>query len=517
VKETIAKLKIENEELKSENNFLREKCENTENAYNQLLFNFKQFQRQLFGNKSERYLGDQQPDLFTDDLEETVDEDDDDEEELVVIRKKKRSKNNKPKFPPGLSRREVIIPADDDTCACGAKKKLLRYEITELLNYIPPVYEVIVQKREILVCAQGCDGSISIAANPPRVLPKVPATETVIANMIVSKLDDRQPLYHQEQQLSRRLGLDLSRDKLARWFIDSSKALQPLINLMKDQVIDYDVASADATSIQVLDEPNRLAQQKSYWYCIRGGPPKQKVILYDYNAQEHKQFLVDWFDGFKGYLHVDAQNIFDDLGEQENVWLVYCNSHSRRKFEPIAKSAKSDGLAKQALRTYRKLFKIEKEAKDMEPAQRCIYRLNNSKPILDEYKQWLENNYPKVLAKSPLGKAIAYNINHWPGLYRYLEDGRLEFDNNGTEREIKPGVIARKNFLFAYSVPGVNALCVHMSLIRTAILHGLDPYNYYVAVLKALPFCKTVEDYEALLPWNIMLQKQSQAKIAVAA
>ena len=141
------------------------------------------------------------------------------------------------------------------------------------------------------------------------------------------------------------------------------------------------------------------------------------------------------------------------------------------------------------------------------------YMLKCAKPLLDEHKKWLDANYPTVLPKSPLGKAFAYSLKRWDGLVRYLKDGRLEVDNNGTEREIKPGVIARKNFLFAKSVAGARALCVHMSLIRTALLHGFDPYKYYVAILECIPHCQTVEDYEALLPWNIELKRIRENKI----
>ena len=517
MKEIIEKQQKEIEELKAECKKLRERCQNFEHAYHQILFHFKQLQRDKFGRKSERYVANYtQPDIFADETEE-VGEEEEREDNIIQIDAHRRRKHKTHKFPPELPRREVIIKAEDTVCKCGLKKQLIRYEITEYLHYVPAVYEVIKQKREVLGCGRGCEGSISTAPNPPKILPKVSVTESVIADIIVTKMDDRQPLYHQEKQLSKRFGIDISRNNLARWFIESGKALQPLINLMKDQVIDYDVASADATSIQVLDEPNREPSQKSYWYCIRGGPPEQKVIVYDYNAEQHKNFLTEWFEGFKGYLHVDAQNIFDDLGAKEEVSLVYCNAHSRRKFEPIAKGANSEGLAKHAMYIYRKLFRIERAAKNMTPAERYSYRLEQSEPILTEYKQWLDTNYPQVLPKSPLGRAMAYNIKHWSGLCRYLQDGRLEFDNNGTEREIKPGVIARKNFLFAYSVPGVYALCIHMSLIRTAIHHGLDAYQYYVALLKQVPYCKTVEDYQALLPWNIKIKKVNDASIAAAA
>ncbi len=99
---------------------------------------------------------------------------------------------------------------------------------------------------------------------------------------------------------------------------------------MKDEVIDYDFASCDATSLQVLDEPGRNAETKSYTYCIRGGPPERSVILYEYNALLHKQFVTDWFEGFTGYLHVDGDNFFDMIGEKDKTHLVNCNAHARR-------------------------------------------------------------------------------------------------------------------------------------------------------------------------------------------
>jgi transposase len=157
------------------------------------------------------------------------------------------------------------------------------------------------------------------------------------------------------------------------------------------------------------------------------------------------------------------------------------------------------------MRYFRALYKIERKAKshNLTPEERYVLRQEESKPLVDKFKKWLDEIYPTVLPQSDFGKAINYAIKLWPGLIRFLEDGRLEVDNNGTEREIKPFVTSRKNFLFSYSVDGAHALCMHFSLIRTAKLHGLDPYCYYVKLLKGLPHCTRVEDYEKLLPWSI--------------
>lgn len=166
------------------------------------------------------------------------------------------------------------------------------------------------------------------------------------------------------------------------------------------------------------------------------------------------------------------------------------------------------------MRIYRQLYKIERDAKkqNLLPSQRYQLRQSKEKPILDDFKQWLLKVQPTLLPKSPLGKAVSYVIDHRDGLSLYLEDGRLEIDNNLTEQEIKMFVIIRKNFLFSTSVAGAEALCAHFSLLRSAIADGLEPYRYIKAVLDALPFCQTVENYEALLPWNICLDSELEQK-----
>jgi transposase len=154
---------------------------------------------------------------------------------------------------------------------------------------------------------------------------------------------------------------------------------------------------------------------------------------------------------------------------------------------------------------YKRLYKVERKAKDkpLTPEQRQKLKQKESRPIMEAFKQWLGKFAPTTLPKSLLGKAFRYTLKFWDGLCGYLDDGRLDMDNNLIEQEIKPFMIARQNFMFAASVDGANAFCLYFSLIRTAEKHNLDPYRYYVAVLEKIPYCKTVEEYEQLLPWNI--------------
>ena len=273
-------------------------------------------------------------------------------------RKKKKSEKE-------LPRRIEIIPATEEQkrCSCGCQKKVIRYETKEIINYQPAVFEIIEQRREVVVCEKGCDGAMMTAPAPLQVLPKISVSESFLSFLVVSKLDDRQPLYHLEKQLNERHGVDCSRQSMASWMIDLMAPMQPLYNLYKDQVIEYDISACDATTLHVLDEPGRKAETKSHMFCMRGGEPGKEVVLYEYNDREHKKFVADCFTGFHGYLHVDGDNFFEDMPDMPGVILVNCNAHGRRKFEPIAQGAKGRGLAKEAMRRYKELYTIEIKAK----------------------------------------------------------------------------------------------------------------------------------------------------------
>lgn len=493
--------------LTNQNQLLEKRCEQYAQAYDLMLAQIKELQRYRFGKKSERFIDPEHPQLSlfggADKFAQADAAGDTASDSLAVKSHARKRKANKPEKDLPVCIEIIPVAQEHKQCACGKCKQVIRYETKQLMHYQPPVHQIIEQRREVVACVDGCDGEIITAPAPLQVLPKVKATEAFLSFLVVSKLDDRQPLYHLEKQLQQRYGVDCSRQTMARWLIDLIFPLQPIYNLLKDSVIGYDIASCDATSLQVLDEPGRRAETKSYVYCTRGGAKGQRVVLYEYNDKLHKQFVKDWFEGFSGYLHVDGDDFFELVGKVAT--LVNCNAHARRKFEPIAQSTKGKGLAKEALRFYKELYKIEREAKDRQltPDQRYALRQEKSKPLMEKFKTWLDEMYPTTLPESPLGKAMNYCIKLWPGLSRFLDDGRVEVDNNLTEQEIKPFVIARKNFLFASSVDGAKALCMHMSFIRTAKLHGHDPYHYYVKLLKSIPHCKTVEDYEKLLPWNM--------------
>jgi transposase len=500
----------------------KEKYEQAVEAYDCLLQQYKELQRYRFGKRSEKHHSGELPKDEAFELapeitlgngtiakDEASPENNTSPSPDVLTNftrgKKKKSRRKTEEFLSRLPKREVIIPFENKTCpCCGEERKVVRYEETELLHRRAAVKEIIVQKREVVACRHHCEKSIQTAPSPLRLLQKACVTNEFLAYIIVAKLYDRQPLYHLEKKFIERFDFICSRAKLARWFIDSAEKLYPLINLMQDEVRSYDIALCDPTHLQVLNEPGRKPETKSYLFCIRGGEPGKDVVLYQYNATLHKDFLLEFFEGFEGYLQVDGQNIFDAFEENPNITLVYCNAHARRKFEAIAKLSKKPGLAAEAMEHYKKIYEIEREAKneEMTPEERFQLRQEKSKPLIEQFEAWLEEKAPTILPKSSLGLAFEYTRKRKVGLKKFLEDGRLEIDTNSLEQKNKDFALGRNNFLFSYSVPGAHALGIHQSLIVTAVTHGLDPYQYYCYILERIPYCKTIEDFEALLPWN---------------
>jgi len=502
-------LREENIGLKKELSFHQEKCRHLEAEYENLRQMILRTNRARFGSKSERYAeGDiSQLPLFASVEEVAIPDSPVDEEETITyIRRKKRNNQENTK---DLPRVEIVIPVSETErhCECGCEKELVKHETKEKLHYQPAVFEIQIEKREVLACPKGCDGSMVTAAAPKQLLPKTKASNELLSHIAVSKIMDRQPLYHLEKQFDTRYHVKISRQTMAKWMIEMAVAFQPIVNLLKDSLLSYDIAGLDATTLQVLHEVDRKAQTKSYMYCIRGGAPSKEVVLWDYNAVQHKPFLKNWFLGYTGYIHVDADPFFEDLPYEDLISLNKCNAHARRKFEEIVKATKHPGLAKEAMSFYREIYKIERDAKNLKltPAERYRLRQEKTAPLMVNFKKWLDEKCPLTLPKSYIGKAIKYCLNHWDGLTMFLRDGRLEVDNNLTEQQIKAFVMGRKNWLFSDTVAGADSLAIHYGLMLTAKQHNLDPFKYYCAIIKRLPYCSSISDYEALLPWNIQL------------
>lgn len=264
----------------------------------------------------------------------------------------------------------------------------------------------------------------------------------------------------------------------------------------------------DETTIQVLREEGRKPQSKSFLWVRRGGPPDQPIILFDYDPSRSQDVPIRLLDGFAGYLQVDGYDGYNKVCATPVITRVGCMAHARRKFDEALKSQRKpnpQSLAGVGLRKIRALYKIERAARDLDSAARYAMRQQEAVPLLNELRDWLDSNIPRVPKQSALGKALNYLHRQWDSLIAYVELGDLSIDNNRVENAIRPFVIGRKNSLFCTSVAGANATANLYSLVESAKANGIEPYRYLRQVFTSLPQASCLEDVEALLPGNILL------------
>ena len=424
----------------------------------------------------------------------------------VTVAPYTRKKRGRKPLPETLARVDVVheLPEAERHCPHdGAVLEEIGEQVSEQLDIVPAKIQVLRHIRKKYACP--CGQCIKTAPLPAQPIPKSLASPGLLAHVTVSKYQDALPLYRQEQIL-KRIGVDIPRATLANWMIRTGTLVQPLINLLRDRLLGYDVVQMDETTVQVLKEPGKTAQSKSYLWVQRGGPPAARVILFDYDPSRGQGVPKRLLDGFTGYLQTDGYEGYNAVVAGNALRQVGCWAHARRKFDEAVKAQgkkKRTGRAWRALSLIQKLYRIEREAHEMTPAQRLAQRQDRSCPIIDELRTWLDETLPQVPPTSTTGKALYYLNEQWSKLIRYLEDGRLEIDNNRVENAIRPFVVGRKNWLFSDSVTGVKASANLYSLIETAKANGLEPYAYLRYVFTELPKADTVEAIEALLPGNL--------------
>jgi transposase len=240
-------------------------------------------------------------------------------------------------------------------------------------------------------------------------------------------------------------------------------------------------------------------------WCFAGGAPNQFAFYYQYHPSRSHDVALDFFEDFKGYLHCDGFTGYDALATKNTgISLAGCLYHARRKFVEVAKlSPNKEGVATHVIKLIARLSVVEEEIKGASPDIKYQTRQQKSKFILDELHKYLLSNQHSIPPKSLLGQAVSYTLNQWPKLLTHLQDGRLENNNNRSERAIKPFVMGRKAWLFADSVEGAEAAAIIYSLIETCKHYDVQPYHWLRHALQTIPSYQTLEEFEALLPFNI--------------
>jgi transposase len=391
--------------------------------------------QRLFGRKSEQTADPATPQLLLFNEAESIDAPAVDEVDEEVVAPTKRRGKRKP-LSADLPRIEVIheLLEHELTCACGCRKHTIGEETSEQLEIVPMQIRVIKHIRKVYGC-RGCETAPVTADKPAQLIEKSMASPSVLAMLLTTKYVDGLPLHRFEKVLGRH-GVDIPRQTLARWVIQCSEHFQPLLNLMRDRLLESPVIHCDETRVQVLKEPDRDPTSQSWMWVQASGPPERPVILFDYTTSRAQEVPLRLLVDYRGYLMTDDYAGYNALGAQPGVERLACMAHVRRKFvdaqkvQPKGKTGRADV----ALTMINKLYGIERDLKEASDEQRFAGRQEQSLPVLAELKSWLEKTQPQVASQSALGKAVNYLASNWSRLERYVEAGFLPIGRVGMWR-----------------------------------------------------------------------------------
>ena len=483
------------------------------------------FKRQLFAAKSEASARDQK-DMFFNEAEDLGADAQPAEEELedddtVTVPAHKRAKRGRKPLDPALAR-EVVrheLPEAERMCPHdGATLQEIGVEASEQLDIIPQQVRVIRHERVKYACPC-CDFALRLAAKPEQVIPKGLFSEGLLAWVITSKYMDGLPLYRQAALLARFGGSDISRNTMAASVVRVGQAVQPVINLLRDLVLEAPLIYGDETHIQVLKEAGKAARSKSFMWAqmTEGSGPEgtgPPIRLFAYSPSRSTEAAQRLYAGVRAgaVLITDGYDVYNQIALAHRLVHLGCWAHCRRYFhealQALPKNKRgADQLAAQFMELIAKLYRAEAQGREHALDAHALKQLRqqHSAPVLDGIEALLLANLHAVLPASLLGKALHYLSSQWSKLKLFVDDGHHPIDNNPCENSIRPFVVGRRNWLFADTVAGANASANLYSLLQTCKVNGIDGYQYLRALLVALPRAKTADDYEALLPWRIAL------------
>lgn len=508
--ETIEYYKVQNEKLEMEKESLEAKLKWYEEQ-------FRLSQQRRFGASSEKTDSDQLS-LFNE-AEATTDStiEEPTVETITYQRKKQRNQRDQKLENLPTETIEYRLSDKEQVCSCcGGNLHDMSTEVRKELKVIPAQVKVVEHVRHVYSCRHcehhEIETPIVTARMPEPVFPGSLASPSAMAYIMTQKYVESMPLYRQEKHLER-FGVFIPRQTLANWMVYGANTwLELIYNEMHAQLVELNIAHADETTLQVLSEPERPATSTSYMWLYRSGRADMPIVLYDYQQTRAGKHPRRFLEGFQGYLHVDGYPGYNGLPD---IVLVGCWAHARRKFtealQALPESAATTAVkAKEGLAFCNNLFDIERDLQDVSPQERYKKRLERSQPVLEAFLAWLQEQTPRVLPKSALGKAIKYCRKQWEQLEAFLKDGRLEIDNNRAERSIKPFVLGRKNWLFSNTAKGARSSAIIYSIVETAKENGLNPFNYLNYLFEELPNMDTTdkEQMAQFLPWSSTLPEE---------
>lgn len=414
-------------------------------------------------------------------------------------------------LPDDLPRTEVVLAPDPICPSCGGTAfRTISDDLSEVLDYVPSSFKVIRYVRPRCACFS-CE-TIVQAYPQSKGIDKGKAGSGLLAHVLIQKYQDHLPFYRQSVIYDRE-GIDLPRSTLSRWAVSCTALLTPLIEAIKTFVFQGTHIHGDDTPIKVLAPGLGQTKTGRIWTYVRDGrahgddvPP---AVCYFYSPDRKGARPQEHLKDFQGVFHADAYSGYDALYQPKDakdspVSEAACWAHTRRKFYDVTLMTDKAVVATSVLDTIAEIYKIEQDIRGQPPPERHQQRQMRSKPLVDSLFQLLLTYKNQVPLKSLTGQGVAYALKNRIALERFLDDGKIEIDNNAAERAIRSIALGRKNWLFAGSDTGGEAAAGLYTILETLKMNNINPQAYLTKVFDV------IQDYPLskindLLPWNINL------------
>lgn len=408
-------------------------------------------------------------------------------------------------LPPHLPRDEIVHEPATGTCACpscGGALRRLGTDADEMLDVVPVSWRVVRNIRPKYSC-RACEAIVQAPA-PPKPIARGKATFGTLAHIAVAKFDHHLPLYRQAEMMAAQ-GVDIDRSTLAGWAGQAAHLLDPIVQRIREEGLKATKIHADDTPVKVLAPGSGKTATGRLWAYVvddrASAAARPPLAWYRFTANRAGIHPRRELAGFTGFLQADAYSGFGGLYTDGRISEVACWAHFRRELFERHKQQPT-ALTTDLLGRIGQLYAIEAEIRGRPADIRRSIRQERSRPLVTALRAALDRALRKLSPKSPMTKAIRYGTRRWDAFTRFLDDGRLEIDNNIAERAIRPIAIGRKNWLFAGSEAGGERAAAIYSVIETAKMNGLEPQAYIADVIEKIASDWPASKWDELMPWN---------------
>jgi transposase len=390
------------------------------------------------------------------------------------------------------------VPESEQICqTCGVAKDRIGEDVTRVLEYVPGHFVEHEHHRDKFACGK-CKDGVTTASGPDKVIERSPADASVLAHVVVSKIEDQCPL-HRLHRIYLRSGVDIPVSTMSDWMGEVADLFQPVADRLTERILTAYINQMDATGVKVLDPQSPENIERGTMWCYVGDEC-DAVFRYTPTG-EGVTGPWNFLAGRTGYVQADAANVFDRVfnGQAASAVEVGCWSHGRRR---LADLKDTDCRVAYPLKLIARLYRVEHlaDARKLAPDERAALRQERSQPTLEKLRRWLVAIQGSEPPASDLAKAAAYLINQWVALTRFIHDGRLRLDNNLCERQLRSIALGRNNFLFFGSHEAAARAAVLYSITRTCALRGVPPLQYITDVLRKLAGGWPQSQIDELLP-----------------